>query len=121
MFDHGEIVEFGNHDELMGKADGVYKQLIRAQEIEKATQLEDAVLSGNLFASIPFKKLCVLDAEDISCHKSMASISRSKKIRRTLELDSMHSARSSLGPVQFEMLVFFTLPIMRIKILKEKG
>ncbi|KAI6184939.1 Multidrug resistance protein pgp-3 [Aphelenchoides bicaudatus] len=93
VFDHGQIVEQGNHEELMLMQNGVYKQLVRAQEIEKAIQQEDAITS---------------DADDMSCHKQdvaskHSSMCRSKKIRRTLEYTSMHSACSSLGAVQFEV------------------
>ncbi|TKR64356.1 hypothetical protein L596_024906 [Steinernema carpocapsae] len=41
VFDHGNIVEFGNHSELMEK-NGVYRQLVKAQEIEEGE--EDTVM-----------------------------------------------------------------------------
>jgi ATP-binding cassette subfamily B protein len=52
VFDHGEIVEEGTHDELVGQADGVYKRLFDRQalgllvnEEEEEQQQEDAVES----------------------------------------------------------------------------
>jgi ABC-type multidrug transport system fused ATPase/permease subunit len=49
VFEHGQIVEEGNHEQLMLNTNGIYRQLVRAQEIEKAIQDEDAVLSGWFF------------------------------------------------------------------------
>uniref|UniRef100_A0A915ANQ4 Uncharacterized protein n=1 Tax=Parascaris univalens TaxID=6257 RepID=A0A915ANQ4_PARUN len=40
VFDHGKIIESGTHTELM-ELDGVYKQLVRAQEIEKTNKEEE--------------------------------------------------------------------------------
>ncbi len=37
VFDHGSIVESGTHDELIA-VDGVYRQLVRAQEIAGVNQ-----------------------------------------------------------------------------------
>lgn len=45
VFDHGQIVESGTHEELM-ELDGTYKQLVLAQEISKETH-EDVVIDGN--------------------------------------------------------------------------
>lgn len=52
VFDHGEIVEEGTHDQLVGRADGVYKRLFDRQalgllvnEEEEEQQQEDAVES----------------------------------------------------------------------------
>lgn len=36
----------------MTREDGIYKNLVLAQEIQKATQLEDAVLSGEALDSL---------------------------------------------------------------------
>ncbi|KAL3102064.1 hypothetical protein niasHS_003473 [Heterodera schachtii] len=35
VFEHGQIVEMGNHEELMGRPNSVYKQMVMAQQIEK--------------------------------------------------------------------------------------
>lgn len=40
VFDHGKIIESGTHTELM-ELDGVYTQLVRAQEIEKTNKEEE--------------------------------------------------------------------------------
>lgn len=40
MFDQGEIKEVGNHNELMTR-NGIYTQLVRAQEIEQYKEEEE--------------------------------------------------------------------------------
>lgn len=46
VFDHGSIVESGTHEELM-ELDGVYKQLVLAQEISKeGLHEEDSIIEG---------------------------------------------------------------------------
>lgn len=48
VFDHGQIIEEGDHDKLM-ELNGTYKQLVLAQEISKVgLHEEDSVVDGKL-------------------------------------------------------------------------
>ena len=40
VFDHGEIIESGTHDELFANEDGFYRQLVLAQQIEQINEEE---------------------------------------------------------------------------------
>ncbi|KAI6193645.1 P-glycoprotein 3 [Aphelenchoides besseyi] len=100
VFDKGVIAESGNHKELMSKPNGVYRQLVLAQELEKAAQLEDTVLS---------------ETDDMNSVKTalkskQGSVLSRSGLRRTLEHYHMSSARSSLGTIQFDLEPELTEP-----------
>lgn len=50
VFNKGEIAESGTHDELMA-ANGIYKQLVQAQEIEKGD--DEFIVGGAISARFP--------------------------------------------------------------------
>ncbi|KAI1720374.1 ABC transporter transmembrane region domain-containing protein [Ditylenchus destructor] len=51
VFDKGEIVECGTHDELI-RLDGTYRQLILAQEIQRGPEVKDVEFSDDEFEQV---------------------------------------------------------------------
>ncbi|KAI6239003.1 Multidrug resistance protein pgp-3 [Aphelenchoides fujianensis] len=93
VFDHGLIVEDGTHDELMQRPQGVYRQLVQAQEIEK-TGAEDAIVEDEddeLHPPTPLRSVRISSEDSAKAEEAAAErVNRaSRRIRESMA--SSHS------------------------------
>uniref|UniRef100_A0A0M3KCV2 ABC-type xenobiotic transporter n=1 Tax=Anisakis simplex TaxID=6269 RepID=A0A0M3KCV2_ANISI len=81
VLDHGKIIESGTHDDLM-KLDSVYKQLVKAQEIEKAHHPDEVVIeSPKLRRMSSLSRRSTLDSSNAS---TTTPLSNRKRLSRAL-------------------------------------